>query len=150
MKKFILAAFLAVPLAAVAQQKAAAQCTDLPKWLRYKLCTCLSEKSGKGGHGCGLGGCANGSCGAGGGCYRQCGSCGCGCFLLGCNTSVPGPWYLYWPYNGQTLEMAGYGTAWPGGWDYEYHFRTPSPWGYPAPAVAFPSPPMAPGMPESP
>jgi hypothetical protein len=158
MKKLVLAAFLAVPALAISQQKAAAQCTDLPQWLRYKFCTCLNEKWGHGGHGCGIGGCGPGGCGPGGcgngGCYRAGGcGCGCGCGLcgvLGCNTKVPGPWYLYWPYDGQRLTLNGYGPAWPGGWNYEWHFQTASPWGWPPPAVAFPAPPMAPGVTESP
>src|SRR5262245_41012642 len=114
MKKLVLAAFLAVPLLALSQQKAAAQCTDLPQWLRYKFCNCVSCTLGHGGGGhgaCGAGGCGPGGCGAGGygngycnNCYHTWAKgCGCGCLpcglcgLFGCNTKVPGPWYLYWP-----------------------------------------------------
>ena len=166
MKKLVLAAFLAVPLLAVSQQKAAAQCTDLPQWLRYKFCSCLSCACGHGacGHGaCGIGGCGPGGCGAGGYGAGYCGSCyrtwahgGCGCLpcglcsLAGCNTKVPGPWYLYWPYDGQRLTLNGYGPAWPGGWNYEWHWQTASPWGWPPPAVAFPAAAMAPGVAEAP
>ena len=164
MKRFILAAVLAVPILALTQTKAKAQCSDLPAWVRYKVCTCLNCGL-HGGHGCGAGGCAGGACGAGGGacgaggCYRPrggCGGCCCGhgcglCSLIvGCNTNVPGPWYLYWPYNGATQEIAGFNSVWPNGWDYEWHWRTPSPWGAPAAAVAYPGPPLAPGVPERP
>ena len=166
MKKLVVAAFLAVPLLAMSQQKAAAQCTDLPQWLRYKFCSCLSCACGHGacGHGaCGIGGCGPGGCGAGGYGAGYCGSCyrtwahgGCGCLpcglcsLAGCNTKVPGPWYLYWPYDGQRLTLNGYGPAWPGGWNYEWHWQTASPWGWPPPAVAFPAAAMAPGVSEAP
>ena len=169
MKKLVVAAFLAVPLLAVSQQKAAAQCTDLPQWLRYKFCTCLNAKCGHGActvGGCGAGGCGAGGCGVGGygaggygcsSCYRTwacSGGCGCGLCgvagLLGCNTKAPGPWYLYWPYDGQRLTLNGYGPAWPGGWNYEWHFQVATPWGAPPPPVAFPAPSMAPGVAEAP
>ena len=161
MKKLVLAAFLAVPVMAVSQQKASAQCTDLPQWLRYKFCSCLHCACGHGGA-CGIGGCGPGGCGAGGygcgagGCYRTYGHCGCGCLpcglcgLLGCDTKAPGPWYLYWPYDGQRLTLNGYGPAWPGGWNYEWHFQVATPWGAPPPPVAFPAPSMAPGVAEAP
>jgi hypothetical protein len=161
MKKLVLAAFLAVPVLAVSQQKASAQCTDLPQWLRYKFCTCVKCATGHGGaHG--IGGCGPGGCGAGGygcgagGCYRTYGHCGCGCLpcglcgLLGCDTKVPGPWYLYWPYDGQRLTLNGYGPAWPGGWNYEWHFQVATPWGVPPLAAPYPPPPMAPGIAEAP
>src|SRR5438132_14223340 len=177
MKKLIVAAFLAVPLLAISQQKAAAQCTDLPQWLRYKFCNCLSctlghGGCGHGGHcgvgGCGLGSCGPGGCGAGGygaagygagycnSCYRTwahgCGCClPCGlCSIFGCDTKVPGPWYLYWPYDGQRMTLNGYGPAWPGGWNYEWHFQVATPWGAPPTPVAFPAPSMAPGVAEAP
>src|SRR5262249_42703535 len=110
MKKLVLAAFLAVPILAMSHQKAAAQCTDLPQWLRYKFCSCLHCWCGQDGHGgaygiggCGPGGCGPGGCGPGGygaggygcgagGCYRTYGGGGCGCLpcglcgLLGCHT----------------------------------------------------------------
>jgi hypothetical protein len=158
MKKLMLAALVAVPFVAFTQQKAKAgnECLDLPRWLRYRLCTCLHEKCGSGsghwgvgagcvnGH-CGAGGCGYGGCGYGGSGYGGCmngacsrggGCCGC-CGLFGCDSRVPGPWYLYWPYNGRTLEIEGYGPAWPGGWNYEMHFQTASPWGMPAIPAAF-------------
>src|SRR5437879_13902964 len=117
MKKLVVAAFLAVPLLAMSQQKAAAQCTDLPQWLRYKFCTCLNAKCGHGTcgvGGCGAGGCGAGGCGAGGygmggygcsSCYRTwacsggfgrgfCGVAG----LLGCNTKASRPWDWFWPF----------------------------------------------------
>lgn len=163
MKKLMLAASFAVPLFAFSQQKATAgnECLDLPRWLRYKLCTCLHDKSAAGyGHLSGGGGCANGHCGYGGCANGGCGngSCGraggcCGCNLFGCSSRVPGPWYLYWPYNGQTQEIAGYGPAWPGGWNYEMHFQTASPWGMPTQVtgigavVAYPGPPPMPPIP---
>ena len=177
MKKLIVAAFLAVPLLAISQQKAAAQCTDLPQWLRYKFCNCLNCTLGHGGcgHGghCGVGGCGPGGCGPGGcgvggygaagygagycnSCYRTwahgCGCClPCGlCSIFGCDTKVPGPWYLYWPYDGQRMTLNGYGPAWPGGWNYEWHFQVATPWGAPPPPVAFPAPAMAPGIAEAP
>ena|SRR5438132_8122676 len=174
MKKLIVAAFLAVPLLAISQQKAAAQCTDLPQWLRYKFCNCLSCTLGHGGcgHGghCGVGGCGPGGCGPGGcgygaagygagycnSCYRTwahgCGCClPCGlCSIFGCDTKVPGPWYLYWPYDGQRMTLNGYGPAWPGGWNYEWHFQVATPWGAPPTPVAFPAPSMAPGVAEAP
>jgi len=151
MKKLMLAALFAVPFLAFSQQKAKAgnECLDLPRWLRYRLCTCLHEKCGSwdghlGGAGCLNGQCANGHCANGGYGYGGCanGNCGraggcCGCNLFGCNSRVPGPWYLYWPYNGRTQEIAGYGPAWPGGWNYEMHFQTPSPWGMEAVPAAF-------------
>jgi len=122
MKKFILAAFVAVPLLALQQQKASAgnECLDLAKWLRYRFCTCMHEKAAGHGH-FGSSGCA--------GCNNGGGNGGCGCNCFGCNSTRPGPWYLYFPYNGQTLEIAGYGPAWPGGWSYEGHFQYPAPWG---------------------
>jgi hypothetical protein len=159
MKRLMLAAIIAVPFVAFSQQKAKAgnECLDLPRWLRYRLCTCLHEKCGTGnGHLGGHGGCLNGGCGQGGCGYGGCanggclnGGCGraggcCACNLFGCDSRVQGPWYLYWPYNGQTQEIAGYGPAWPGGWNYEMHFQTASPWGMPmgpngfGAAVAFP------------
>lgn len=174
MKKFILAAGLAMPLFALSQQKATAgnECFDLPRWLRYRLCTCLHDKQVAlfgdrlGGGGCANGHCGNGGWGNGGWGSGSCGMCDraggcCGCNLFGCNSRVPGPWYLYWPYNGYTQEIAGYGPAWPTAWNYEMHFRTASPWGMPVvsngfgtwafpgppPAVPPPPPPVAPVFP---
>jgi len=166
MKKLMLAALFAAPLFAFSQQKATAgnECLDLPRWVRYRLCTCLHDNWGSGaGHlgagggclkgGCAHGGCANGGCGNGGG--NRAGGC-CGCALFGCDSRRPGPWYLYWPYNGQTQEIAGYGPAWPGGWNYEMHFQTASPWGMPTQVteygavVAYPGPPPMPPIPQTP
>jgi hypothetical protein len=141
MKKLILAAFLAAPLLVLQPHKARAECDcwDLAKWLRNHFCACWSQHYGHGlAHGCGGNGCGN--CG-----HHGCG-CGCGCGILGmfgCSSEVPGPWYLYFPYNGQTQEIAGYGPAWPGGWNYEYHFRVPAPAGdwFPDMAPIAPAPP---------
>jgi hypothetical protein len=131
MRKLLLAACLAAPWLVVQPQKAKAQCNcdicDLARWLRNHYCNCWAARHGYpvGAHGCG--------CGAGGH-----GGCGCGCHLglpcgllnpFGCDSYVPGPWYLYFPYDGQTEVMAGYGRNWPGGWNYEMHFQVAAPVG---------------------
>jgi hypothetical protein len=153
MRKLILAACLAAPLLMLQPQKARAQCNcdicDLAHWLRNHYCSCWRAKHGQG---LGAPGCG-GNCGGGG--------CGCGCHLglpcgllnpFGCDSYVPGPWYLYFPYDGQTQVMAGYGRNWPGGWNYEYHFRSPAPIGDwfpnmaaipPASPAEYPLPPQA-------
>jgi hypothetical protein len=163
MKRFIVAAGLAMPLLVFSQQPASAEGLDLARWLRYRLCLCLHDKQAGEGHlggGCASGHCGQGGCGQGGCGYGGCGNgacnrppCGCcACGLFGCDQRVPGPWYLYWPYDGRTQQIAGYGFAWPVPWNYEMHFQYPSPWGTnagfvaPASAVAFaPVPPVPAG-----
>ncbi len=56
--------------------------------------------------------------------FQFCGACG----HFGCKSYVPGPWYLYWPYEG-IAQTAEWNSPW--GWCYEYHFQTPAPTGYP-------------------
>jgi hypothetical protein len=127
MKRYLLALGLAVPLAALCQQPAAAGCHNLSGCFHIKICTsgclkywcepfCPSY--------CGGGGCCDG----GGGGYGGGGGGGC-CGVGGCPPDVPGPWYAFWPYNGQyqITSAPGYGA-----WSYDCHFQTPAPTGYPS------------------
>jgi hypothetical protein len=128
MKKFILAALLALPFLA-APQRAAAQCC--------------------GGGCCGGGGpiCSTLACMANKVCtYAHCGGC-CGhpwqggpFSCLSCPGRIPGPWYLYWPNNGAMVADFGYGNgaSW---WSLENHFVAPAPTGF-----AYPPPPMSIGV----
>ena len=129
MKKFILSALVAATVLIVQRPKARAECDcwDLARWLRNHYCACWQHHHGRGP------GCGPGCSGHGGHC-----GCGCGCHFpfgcgllnpFGCDPGVPGPWYLYFPYNGQTQEIAGMGPVWQGGWNYEMHFRDPAPVG---------------------
>jgi hypothetical protein len=166
MKRFILAAGLAMPLLAFSQQPASAEGLDLARWLRYRLCLCLHDQKAADGHclggACAGGNCAGGHCGGNGWGYGGCGNgacnkpgCGCCmCGIFGCDQRVPGPWYLYWPYDGRTQQIEGYGFAWPAPWNYEMHFQYPSPWGtnagFVAPASAVAFAPVPPGPMASP
>jgi hypothetical protein len=87
MKKFVLAAMLALGVAAISQQQASAWnpirlgvnlgCAN------YSVTLCFD-----GPNGCGIGSC--------GGC-SPCGPCGGGCGS-GCGPCGAGPWYSYYPY----------------------------------------------------
>jgi hypothetical protein len=138
MRKFILAAFLTAPLLTFAQQEARAECDqcDLARWLHNRFCTCWSHRFGHEGHVCTCGHCGHHGCGCG---FGLCGVVG----MFGCSSEVPGPWYLYYPFNGQTQEIAGVGPVWQGGWNYEYHWRYPAPAGdwFPNLAPIAPAPP---------
>jgi hypothetical protein len=105
MKKFILAALMALPLSILAQQRASADgcacCFSTPPvgltiGFRFKFSGGLLLKGPPQCGGCGIGCCSN--CGPCGGC----GGCGGGCAA---------PWYTYWPQDA--------------------HFQSPAPTGYP-------------------
>jgi hypothetical protein len=60
-----------------------------------------------------------------------------------CAGIVPGPWYLYWPYDGSCRMTSPISSF---HWEYECHFQTPAPvypyWAasqgvYPTPATGF-------------
>src|SRR5436309_11888148 len=130
MKKLLLAALLALPLSLLAGQKASAQCCfGLKGAFNIKVCASGSlipycEKFP----------CCVPSCGP---CCSPCGSCGpCGgyggggygggCYGGGCPGPIPGPWYVFWPYDGTSQRapcMAG--------WTLDNHFQVAAPTGYP-------------------
>ncbi len=88
MKRFVLAALLALSLTVVSGQQASAWCGCKLPWF------CICRFGGCGGGGCGHGGCYTG-CG-----YRYFGDCDYGgsggCGHGGCG-GQQGAWYLYWP-----------------------------------------------------
>ncbi len=115
MKRFILAALVAVPLVAAAGQTAhAGDCCSQTFRLGFSIAF-------KGWAGCSCDpGCnpnPNPCCGS------PCGPCG-GCNSAPVNWGQLAPWYLYWPYDG--------------------HFQTPAPTGFPSypPNMTAPALPM--------
>jgi len=129
MRKFILAALLALPLTAATNQQASAGCCATPtfcfnmgfKWKAWACCSCCCDDC----HGCGHKKCCGG--GGGGG----------------------APWYAYWPYDGhfQTPAPTGY-PYWPapmtaGGYHAAANYSGPGPQGYANHGM----PPMAQPMP---
>jgi hypothetical protein len=120
MKKLMWAALLALPLFAAGPNRATAgACYDLQGCWRIKICAagsmkccreafccnqCCPGPGGGGGYGGGYGGC----CGGG----------------QDCSGNVPGPWYTFWPYNGQPYMTSAYATQ---GWVYDNNFQLPAP-----------------------
>jgi hypothetical protein len=128
MKKLLLAALLALPLSLLGGQKASAQCCfGLKGAFNIKVCASGSlipycEKFPCCVPNCGpCGGCGScGSCGGYGG-----GGCGGG-YGCGCPGPIPGPWYAFWPYDGNS-QIA---PCMPG-WSLDNHFQVAAPTGYP-------------------
>jgi hypothetical protein len=122
MNKFILAALLALPLAALSQSRAAAGGD----------CCC---------HSC----CSPTICCNVGFKFKCWCSCSCCCDDCGCNPCGGGgcgPWYAYWPYNAhfQTPAPTGY-PGWPSGQGaMMYGSSCAYNYGPPSPAMALPAP----------
>lgn len=126
MKKLLMAGLLALPLLAMGQQQASAAggCYGLKGCFNIKICAsgwlrpycepcCAPCQPCQPCGGCGPLGPAAG-----------CGPCGPSC--CGCPGPIPGPWYLYWPYDGVSQVAPAYAN-----WTLESHFQTPAPTGYP-------------------
>src|SRR5947209_4739373 len=100
MKKLLWAGLLALPFLAASPNKAAAGggCWDLQGCWRIKICVagniCCNHSPF----------CCNGP------------SNGPSCAGENCSGQVPGPWYQYWPYNGQGVMTAPQTYA---GWTYD-------------------------------
>jgi hypothetical protein len=110
MRKLLLAALLALPMSLLASEKASAG----EHTIGFGGCFCFRMKI-----------CTNIS-------FWPCGGCGASCYggscaYGGCGGCVPGPWYLYWPYDGSSQVAGGYGCN----WTLDQHFVTPAPTGYP-------------------
>jgi hypothetical protein len=108
MKKFLWAALLVLPLLAASPHRAQAggSCWDISGCWRLKICAACNINCHKEAFCCSPSG--------GGGC----------CAGENCGGQAPGPWYVYWPYNGQAYMTAP--QAYPG-WAYDMHFQTPAP-----------------------
>ena len=120
MNKIFWAAALAVSCLVVSHGRATAQscCLNIASGFHVKICgqgffKAWSEP---------FQGCAH--CNGPAGCGGYGGGYAGGCPGNNCSGQVPGPWYTYWPYNGQPYMSSPYEQP---GWVYESNFQVPAP-----------------------